>query len=215
MTIIPQLGQAQSLTGLWEVTKVTVGEELMTPIAKWTKFNEDGTYQSGNGWLQNAEGNWKLNEVDKKISLDETNGLKDRFGPFSVAITESEMTWKRIEEGMQVTVSLKRVNKLPKAPADKLVGLWSEINEQEQQIGQFFFFRWDRIFRQMDESGKSTGYWHMHGHRPEVTLLSHNEQQDPETWKVEATDNKLILTGMSDTNKDVVRTFIRLHEFPD
>ena len=206
---------SQSITGLWEITLVTVGDEQMTPVAKWTRFNEDGTYQSGNGWLQNAEGKWVFDEDAQTISMEETNGLKDPFGSFSMEINENSMIWKRMEEGMQVTIHLTRVNKIPKAPADQLVGLWSEINEQEAETGHIFFFRWDRIYREMDQSGKGTGYWHMHGHRPEVTLLSHNEGNAPETWKVEVTDTKLILTGISDSNKDDVRTFLRLHQFPE
>ena len=78
-----QLISAQSLVGLWEVKSVRVGSELMTPIAKWSMFNADGSYTSGNGWLQNSAGTWQLNEVDNSLSMNETHGLKDEFGAFS------------------------------------------------------------------------------------------------------------------------------------
>jgi hypothetical protein len=34
---------AQSIVGFWEVKEVKVGPEIKTPVAKWTKVNEDGT----------------------------------------------------------------------------------------------------------------------------------------------------------------------------
>ena len=35
-----------------------MGEMELTPIAKWTQINSDGSYESGNGWLKNSEGQW-------------------------------------------------------------------------------------------------------------------------------------------------------------
>ena len=46
-----------SIHGLWLVEKVEVGENSMTPVARWTKFNADRTQTSGNGWLQHSNGN--------------------------------------------------------------------------------------------------------------------------------------------------------------
>lgn len=45
---------AQSITGLWEVTNVSVGSKQMTPIAKLMRINKDNTPRSGNGCLQNS-----------------------------------------------------------------------------------------------------------------------------------------------------------------
>ena len=60
--------QQESLIGLWEIQKVEVGEDNMTPVAKWTKINTDGTYQSGNGWLQNSQGQWNYDSKNKMYS---------------------------------------------------------------------------------------------------------------------------------------------------
>ena len=57
---------AQDIVGFWEIKEVIVGGKIMTPVAKWSKINKDGSYQSGNGWLQNSEGTWKF---DKKNNL--------------------------------------------------------------------------------------------------------------------------------------------------
>lgn len=57
VAVLPLSLKAQA-TGLWEVTKVIVGQEEMTPVAKWTQINKDGTFETGNGWLQNGNGTW-------------------------------------------------------------------------------------------------------------------------------------------------------------
>lgn len=116
---------AQPVTGLWVVTKVTAGDREMTPVAKWTRINEDGTYQAGNGWLQHSTGRWRYNSAKKQFVSSETIGIRDPHGPFSVTIAngKSQMTWKRREGKMEVTVSWKKIKKLPEAPADKITGL--------------------------------------------------------------------------------------------
>jgi hypothetical protein len=35
-----------------------MGNNEMTPIARWMRFNKDSTQTSGNGWLQHSEGSW-------------------------------------------------------------------------------------------------------------------------------------------------------------
>ena len=56
LLLITTPSKAQSITGLWGIDKVEVGIEELTPVAKWVRINENGTYQMGNGWLQNSEG---------------------------------------------------------------------------------------------------------------------------------------------------------------
>jgi hypothetical protein len=88
--------------GLWEINKVTVGDQTMTPLAKWTRINSDFTYQSGNGWLQNSEGNWTFDKSLNQFLPIEKNGIVDDFGPFEVEIIKDHMTWTRIEAGDEV-----------------------------------------------------------------------------------------------------------------
>lgn len=220
------IGQQNQMTGLWGVEKVTAGDREMTPIAKWFRINEDGTYQSGNGWLQNAEGTWEYDEQNQTYSPTTKNGLIDEFGAFSVHFKEEKMMWQREEEGMDVTVILSRLDELPKAPADLVQGLWDleQILENGDDITENFdsdnryylFIRWDRIYVQRAADGeRSTGYWHMNGHRTEMTLMSHQESKQPETWNVEANDSKLVLTGLSDLNQNIEMSFRRLQKFPE
>lgn len=219
------ISYAQDIIGFWEIKKVIVGGKTMTPVAKWTKINKDGTFQSGNGWLQNATGTWQFDKKKNLYSPTETNGLKDEFGPFTIEVNKDKMTWLREEEGSIVTVSLERITKMPKATADELVGLWnlSTIIKNEKEITATFdpsntyylFIRWDRIYmKRTPEGNRSTGYWHINGHRPEVTFLSHDKNKTTESWKVETSDKTLKMIGISDANKNTVMSFKRLDAFP-
>lgn len=219
------LSGQESIFGLWEMTKVEVGKEIMTPVAKWTRINQDGTYQSGNGWLQNAAGTWTYDEQTNAFEAVDPKGIKDEFGPFTVSFSGKNMRWERMEEGMKVVVTLTPVDQLPKATGDQIVGLWglseainegqSILEEVDPENKKFIFIRWDRIYVERNGEGKrSTGYWHIHGHRPELTLLSHNKEKEAESWKVSFNGEKLVLQGISDSNKGLEYQFKRLNAFP-
>lgn len=217
---------AQEVTGFWEITQVSMQGQSMTPVAKWTKINTDGTYQSGNGWLQNAVGTWTYDEGTHEFSPTETNGIEDEFGPFSVSFQGETMLWKRMEEGAEVTVELERIDQLPMSTADRIKGIWdlTTVTENGNDITatydpnnlHYLFIRWDRIYQARNTDGeRESGYWHIHGHRPEVTLLSHSKGKEPQSWRVEVSEKELFLTGISDSNKNQVMSFSRIHRFPD
>ncbi len=216
---------AQDVTGLWEIKKVLVGGQTMTPVAKWTNIHKNGSYQSGNGWLQNSEGTWAFDKSKKLYTPTETNGIKDEFGPFTVEFNNDTMTWLREEEGMIVTVTLEKINKLPKSTADRMVGLWDlqdVIKNGESIIAtidpnhkHYIFIRWDRLYIERTSQGeRSTGYWHIHGHKPEVTLLNHDKKKPPKTWKVSTSTNEIKMIGISDSNKDIEMIYKRIYQFP-
>lgn len=228
LTLIPILaiGQENQMTGLWGVEKVSAGDQEMTPVAKWFRINEEGTYQSGNGWMQNSEGTWEYDEQHQTYLPTTKNGFVDEFGAFSVHFEEEKMLWQRKEEGMNVTVTLSQLDELPKAPADLVQGLWDleQIQENGNDFTEDFdpnnrfylFIRWDRIYNERNEHGERTsGYWHMNGHRPEITLMSHQEGSQPDTWNVEANDSELVLRGLSDWNQNIEMSFRRLQKFPE
>lgn len=216
-----------SLTGLWLITNVQAGDQEMTPVAKWTRISADGTYESGNGWLKSSEGTWSFNEADQTFSPTETNGLDDPYGAFSVSVDGDKMTWQRDEDGTDIVVSLTRIEVLPKAPADDVQGLWgltdifengeSVMNTFDLDNQHYMFLRWDRVFVERTPDGKQqTGYWHMNGHRPEITLISHESGTKPQGWIVETSGgNMLQMTGISDSNHELVLTYSRLDSFPE
>jgi hypothetical protein len=223
---LANLVNAQPVTGFWEITKVMVGEEIMTPVARWTRINADHTFQSGNGWLQNSIGTWTYDERQSQYSAEDNYGIRDEYGPFNVRFDGDTMFWERIEEEMQVKVTLEKITSKPMSTADRLHGLWdlTHIVEAGRDITAMFdpdglyyvFIRWDRIYVERNADGEqSTGYWHIHGHRPEVTFLSHRENEKPKGWTVEVSDTQLSMTGVSETNKDLELQFQRIHEFPE
>lgn len=216
---------AQNIIGLWEIKQVKVGSQTMTPVAKWTKINKDKTFQSGNGWLQNSEGTWSYDRTKKLYSPKEKKGIIDEFGPYTVEFTDKGMNWLREEEGMIVTVNLERINTLPKSTADQLVGLWdlASIKHNDADITNTFdpqnkfyiFFRWDRIYKERTIKGKRvSGYWHINGHKPEITMLPHSKDKNAESWRVEVSESNLKLIGISDSNKETEMNFYRLYQFP-
>lgn len=212
------------IEGLWEIKQVTVGNQMMTPTAKWTRINSDSTYQSGNGWLQNSEGAWTL-RGNNYLPI-ENNGIKDPFGPFKVQNEDDKMTWTRLEDGDTVRVSLKRVNQLPQGPADQIQGLWDLIavtkgeenltSQYDPKSKRYVFLRWDRIFiDDLGPAGRLSGFWHMHGHRPSLTFISHDKNKVNEVWKVETSKSSMVWMGESDTNTGVKMVFERMTEFPN
>lgn len=210
--------EESSLYGLWLFTEVQVGEEAMTPVARWTRIHEDGTFESGNGWLKNSIGTWTYTDSTKAFLPIQTNGIKDEAGAFTVTFNDDEMIWERTEEGMPVIVHIKRISELPAAPADRIVGMWELEDNQalDPEFPAYIFLRWDREYRQWSKDGqRSTGFWHMDGHRPNMTLMSHQQRSDPESWTIiQADDFRLILNGISDTNRDVKLSFRRYDRFP-
>lgn len=216
--------QKESLIGLWEIQKVEVGEDNMTPVAKWTKINTDGTYQSGNGWLQNSQGQWNYDHKNKMYSATDPLYIFDEFGGFIVSFDQDKMFWEREEEGMQVKVTLEAIQELPMAPADYFKGMWkliditdkgeSVLNTFDKEHKHKLFVRWDRIYINFSPEGnKLTGYWHINGHKPNITLLPHQEGEKAESWTIEVNKKDLIMRGISDTNRTIERKYVRSNTF--
>ncbi|MDO5978563.1 hypothetical protein [Flavivirga spongiicola] len=213
----------QAIEGLWVVKSVIVGEEKITPNGRWMRFNSDFTQQSGNGWFQHSIGTWSLNPKTNELSILNSNGLNDLNEPFKVMINKNEMTWKRMEEGDSIKVSLIRSYKLPETYGDNLLGLW----KLEEAIGEgnyftqsgntntveYLFFRWDKRFVIGSEKGRINGVYNVHGHKPEVELIPYGDQLKRDFWKVDSNKNSMTLKLLN-TDSIVTRTFKRIHDFP-
>lgn len=59
--------QTDKLIGLWVVDKVAAAGQEMTLIARWFRINENGTFESGNGWTQWSKGNWTFDESTRQF----------------------------------------------------------------------------------------------------------------------------------------------------
>jgi hypothetical protein len=224
--LISSISKAQPVVGFWKVEKVEIGDFELTPIAKWIKINLDSTYQSGNGWLQNMEGKWIFDSRIMTYLSVGFNGIKDEFGPFSVTYKDEAMIWKRAENGDSVVILLDRITKLPKLPADEITGLWelkeiiknnlSKTGSFEAEEIKYIFLKWDRRYWSRKFNNKRTfGYWHINGHRPELTLIDDQKDKANEKWNILVKDRELKMIGISDSNKNSVRKYRSISEFPE
>ena len=214
----------RTIEGLWIVKSVVIGDEEMTPNARWTRFNSDQTQESGNGRFQHSYGTWKLNPESNELSIENSNGLDDLNEPFVVSIRQNEMIWERIEEGQKVKVTLVRSSHLPETYGDKILGLWKlervighgryfEHSDKEE-TNDYIFFRWDKRFVIESEKGRINGVYNVHGHKPEVELIPYGAQVKRDFWGIHFGENKITLKLLnSDTT--VTRQFRRIRKFPD
>jgi len=207
------------IVGLWLVEKVEVGENSMTPISKWTRFNSDSTQTSGNGWLQHSYGNWSLK--DNRLQVTDQNGIIDTAEPFTIEVKENTMTWKRTEEGQEVTVSLKRIDKLPQSEGNKLIGLWKlnrvthDGNDMTLVINPegktMMHLRWDNMYVQYNmPKGKQFGVYKIHAHKDEIQLVSYVNKSEFSFWNFSIQGNKLTMTSTDEKN---ILEFERIHQF--
>lgn len=202
------MAQKESIFGLWEVEKVSMGGKSVTPIAKWARYSKKGTYESGNGWLKSIDGTWTFDSKSNVITSTDLLGFKDKLGGFKVSHQGKKMIWKRNEFGQVVTVLFKRIEKLPMAPSDYLEGVWINNDNPQEKL----HFRWDRILVTYAKSSKSSSYWHINGHRPEITLLPHQKEGKVESWQIIVNDQNLTMKGVSITNKGLIKKYRRTNQ---
>lgn len=220
-TFLSSCATEPTIEGLWIVESVTVGEEEMTPNARWMRFNSDFTQQSGNGWFQHAVGTWKLDPETNELSVVNSNGLHDLNDPFKLNIDQNTMIWNRIEEGQSIEVKLERATQLPTTYGDELLGLWKLV--KAKGIGSYFsespesdgylFFRWDKRFVIGTENGRINGVYNVHGHKPEVELIPYGDKFKRDFWKIDFDENTITLRLLN-SDSIVTRKFTRIHEFP-
>lgn len=215
------------IEGLWLVTRVAAGDQEMTPIGKWAKFNSDGSQESGNGWLKHSIGTWAYDEGSNSLNIVTTNERKDPAGAFTVQhIDNSTMVWERMEEGMLINVQLEKIEELPAVPADQAHGVWdlkkvqkagNDITAQYDKEGlAYLFIQWDRRYLMQDDEGKQhRGFWWVHPHRPMLELVSHEEGVPRRRWNMSFSENEMKLEGISDENKSLVLTYERIDYFPE
>ena len=209
----------KNINGLWLVEKVEVGENTMTPVARWTRFNQDGTQTSGNGWLQHSVGSWFLK--DKLLTVKNTNGINDEYEPFSIEIEKDKMIWTREEEGQEVSVFLKRIDEIPASEGNKLIGLWklTKVLEDGNDITvvanpdgkSMLHLRWGNVYVQHNmPKGRQYGIYKIHDHKPEIQLVNYGESSRFSFWNFSIDDQKLKLISRDQKSE---MEFERIHQF--
>lgn len=210
--------------GLWVITSVTAGDQIMTPNGRWIRFNADNTQESGNGWVQHSVGTWQYDEEQYTLTIVNENGLKDPNGAFKVSTKGEQMIWTRMEDGMKIHVTLERADKLPMTYGDGLLGVWlltassgegQYFNELEAfPDEQYLFFRWDRKFVIGNGEERMMGVYNVHGHKPQLEMIPYADLHDRDSWRFETIGDTLRIKQMGMDDK-ITRTFIRTHTFPE
>ena len=209
------------IEGLWLVEKVQAGDMEMTPDAKWTRFNANQSYTSGNGWFQHDAGTWSLNE-NNQLSIETADGVKDPAGSFTVAIESNKMTWTRTEEGMEVTVNLIRINERPKAFGDKVIGAWDLITatrngeniltEIDPEGTRLLYMGWDRRFRDhITGDNRKVGIYRPSAHGQTLEMVEYGSGNNITRWQTDISETSLKLTHKTDSTEEV-REYVRVHE---
>ncbi|MAY84566.1 MAG: hypothetical protein CMP59_10580 [Flavobacteriales bacterium] len=213
LIIIPLQAQ-HDIEGMWIVDKVVAGNDEMTPVGKWFELKDDETFRSGNGWLQSSSGTYEWNKKIDSLSFYDSLKIADNYGAFHVEISEHSMIWTREEEGMIVMVMASRIDEIPMAPQDYLVGMWELQTDsiESPKVADHIFFRWDRNIRSWKDGSRSGGLWNLNAHRPILLTIVGGEELE---WEVEVDAKKLKLKGLSDAIKGIEVNYLRIDHFPN
>jgi hypothetical protein len=186
--------------GNWTVKQVSVGDEIMTPTAKWFNLKEDGTFTSGNGGIRNLMGTWEYDAASTSLLYTDSYGVEDPAGPFTVQLINGEMFWLRTEGGMNVVVQLVPSKGNLTAPWDLLYGYWEEETGTSNIL-----LRWDNIYILREEGSRSTGGWVMHSHRHDLLIFPGDPEGPAQRWEVTFIDDRT----MEWSNGEETRRFLR------
>lgn len=212
--------ETKTINGLWLVTKVKIGKEENTPVARWMQFNKDSTQTSGNGWLKHSEGVYRLN-LKNQLTIINSNGILDEANPFSIDLKENTMTWSRIEEGQNVEVFLEKIDEKPTSSGNKLMGLWKlesyKISDKDVTAkenpnnNQTLYLSWDNVYREHNlVSGRKVGIYKIHGHKPELQMVNYGKDPAFSFWKFSFENDELILRS---TDHKIMKKYRRIYKF--
>jgi len=213
------------IKGVWLVErerKERAGLIEITPQARWIRFEKDYIQESGNGWQKHSVGTWSFKK--KKLSIDNTNGYTDYYGSFNVKYVKKGMEWTRVEDGNKVKIFIKKIEEIPQANRDKLLGVWElkRVLEQGKDAGKkynpdnnmYLFFRWDNVFLVGNSPmGKMSGIYRVNGKLDEVEMFYNNATKDRSTWSIDQEKNSLILTSINN-EKEIIMQYVKIDHLP-
>ena len=194
----------------------------MTPVAKWYDFKSSGELLSGNGGIINLRASYKYDENKQAFLPIRANGQPDPAGAFTLEQEGEEMRWSREEEGMQVTVHLKKIEEIPMASWDHIQGAWQieQVFENEQDVtaekapGKVYnlYVRWDHLFtakNDLEGNAEQWGVWQIHGHKAEWRLIHFDENKTERIWQIKRCDAENLILERSVDGVQHRQIFVR------
>lgn len=149
-----------------------------------------------------------MNEKNGGLSVQNTNGLNDPYGPVKVSVETDTIHWVRNEEGQQVRILLVRSDSLPATCGYKLPGLWRmesasgtgpifEASDAAAESNSFIFLRWDSKFIIGSGKGRFKGVYNVNGHRPELEFIPYGDDLTRNFWEIEFSEDAIRLNYFS------------------
>ena len=192
------------LLGLWGVNEVAVGNEMMTPVARWFEYQPGNVITSGNGWIQNSYSTYEFDPQAGSF-LVYNSGIPDEYGPFTIKVADDVMTWTRSEDGMTVKVSLSRIDEKPRGPWDNFLGFWKLESATPEGANlesntAWLLIRWDHRVVLFDAEGRRKGFgiWQIDGHNPWLTVV--HDSGSREHWTIGFESTQMTWQGRNAQN---------------
>ena len=202
--------QNNPLTGYWKVETVTVGQDNMTPVAKWFHLGPTGDLQGGNGGNINLFGTWQ-SSAGADLLFTNQQGEADPAGPFAVEWNGPELILQREEEGQAIKVILEAFEPTdwPMAPWDRITGAWQVVGQDQMSENETVdyntaFFRWDNqvLFNRGNDGVRVwTALWRINAHRPQLELARRGGDSSIISWNIEFKDEQMIWTRSIDNQE--------------
>lgn len=213
------------IKGLWVLQRERIereGQVEHESEANWIRFDDDGYQESGSGWQKHSYGTWSIKK--KKITIQNTNGFEDTNVPRKVKIKKETMTWVRPVDGKNVTTTLKKIELIPVAKRDKLLGVWKLETVLENGVDKsleynpkgtrYVQIRWDNFFiTDNGPQGRTSGVYHVDAHINEIEVYYNKSTVTRQSFVFEQEGDRLVLTSVAG-DKEVIMGFKKINYLP-
>ena len=216
---------SSKIQGMWVFERERIereGQVEHESEANWIRFDKDDYQESGSGWQKHSYGTWNIKK--KKLTIQNTNGFEDTNVPRKVKIKKETMTWVRPVDGKNVTTTLKKIEHIPVAKRDKLLGVWKlgtvlengvdKSHEYNPKGTRYVQIRWDNFFiSDNGPEGRSSGVYHVDAHINEIEVYYNKAVVSRQSFVFELDGDRLILTSTTG-DKELILAYKKINYLP-
>lgn len=224
-TVLLSSCMSRKIKGLWVFEKERIereGQIEHESEANWIRFDEDDFQESGSGWQKHTIGTWSVKK--KKLTIQNTNGFEDTNVPRKVKVKKETMTWVRSEEGRNVTTTLTKIEHIPVAKRDKLLGVWKlgmvlengvdKSHEYNPKGTRYVHIRWDNFFiSDNGPQGRTSGVYHVDAHINEIEVYDNKATVTRRSFVFELNGDRLVLTSVAGDN-EIIMDYKKINYLP-